>query len=74
MALLTDDEYIRTAHFWMQIGGNGDYYLNISEGDLRFSVRVSTSGGNAPTDVKLAVAALYRAMEAAGLNKHPREK
>jgi len=29
------------------------------------------SSGNAPTDVKLAVADLYRALEKHGLNEHP---
>lgn len=76
MALLTDDQDVRTVHMWMDMGGNGDYYINLIEynepGVLRMNMRIATSGGNAPTEVKLAVANLFRAMEAAGLNKHPK--
>jgi len=75
MALLTDDSdlnetYLRTMH-----GGNGDYYIEIREkkdGVFTTScVRISTSGGNAPTSVKIAAAELFRAMEAEGLNAYP---
>ncbi len=75
MAILTDDCDIRTAYLRTFMGGNGDYYIEIIEeveGVKKLScVRVSTSGGNAPTDVKIAVAELYRAMEKAGLNEFP---
>lgn len=81
MALQSDDCDIRPAWFNVELGGNGDYYLTTVEEQelpgqdqaLRVltSVRVSTSGGNAPTDVKLAVAELYRALERHGLNQHP---
>lgn len=76
MALLTDDQDIRTAYLRLDLGGNGDFYIETIEEDdegirTRQSVRVSTSGGNAPTDVKIAVAELYRAMEKHGLNNFP---
>lgn len=81
MALTSDDCDIRPAWFSVVLGGNGDFYLTTVEEQelpgadtpLRIltSVRVSTSGGQAPTAVKLAVAALYRALEEHGLNEHP---
>lgn len=76
MALLTDDMDICTAHFYMDLGGNGDFYLNTVKTDdagvkTVHSVRVSTSGGQAPSDVKIAVAELYRAMEKHKLNEYP---
>lgn len=80
MALLTDDQDIRDVRLWMEYGGNGDYYINLIEYGTnnveiplkRTNMRISVSGGNAPTEVKLAVANLFRAMEAAGLNNHPK--
>ncbi len=90
MAILTDDENTSKVHFWMESMGNGDYYLNLLEdakkigkGDLvlkdvriRTTTRISTNGGNLRKhpDVLLAIANLYRAMEEAGLNKHPAEE
>ncbi len=85
MSLQTDDIDIRDVRLHMDIGGNGDYYLNLFEigrtmfnhkGELveqndYISLRVSTSGGQAPSEVKLAIAELYRALEKHGLNKHP---
>ena len=76
MALLTDDMDMRTAYFRIITGGNGDYYPQIiwedDEGKKQsVDVRVAMSGGNAPTDVKLAVAELYRALEKYNLNNHP---
>ncbi len=80
MALKTDDEDLRDVRFWMEVGGNGDYYLNLLEypgksnkEHKRINMRVAMSGGNAPTDVKLAVAALWRAMEKHSLTPHPKE-
>ncbi len=72
--LLTDDQdkeenYLQTMH-----GGNGDYYIIVKfktkEGlwDSK-GVRISTSGGNAPSEVKIAAAELYRAMEKHKLNE-----
>lgn len=76
MALKTDDCDIRDVSLFMETGGNGDYYLNLiefKEGVYQKSLnmRVSMSGGNAPTEVKVKIAELFRAMEAAGLNNHP---
>lgn len=74
MALESDDMDIREGWLETYLGGNGDYYIAIvsraPEGHLvRSSVRISTSGGKAPTDVKIAAANLYRAMEKHGLNE-----
>ncbi len=79
MALLTDDMDITTAFFRVIPGENGGYYPEIlykdKSGILKtVAVRVAMSGGNAPTEVKLAVANLYRALDAAGLNDHPKNK
>lgn len=77
MALLTDDMDIRTTYFRIIAGGNGDYYPEIFYYEYnnlkRIDVRIAMSGGNAPTDVKLAIANLYRALEKYNLNKHPIE-
>ena len=79
MAIKTDDEDIRNVHFWMEHGGNGDYYIDLMEYDkrpgalsVRIDCRISMSGGNAPHEVKMAVSALWRALEASGLNYHPK--
>lgn len=90
MAILTDDEDKGQAHFWMRLGSNGDYYLNIRQENISVSngsqflhkatantcVRIATSGGNTRkhTDVLVAMANLFRAMEAAGLNIEPNQK
>lgn len=76
MALLTDDPDFNSNSIRMDLGGNGDYYLQLwrkdEEGLNHFdSVRISTSGGNAPTDVKIAIAELWRALEKHGLNEYP---
>lgn len=75
MAIESDDSDIRLAWLQTMLGGNGDYYINVIEvrGGLKTvnTTRISTSGGNAPTRVKIAVAELYRAMEEAGLNDYP---
>jgi hypothetical protein len=82
MALLTDDHDIRDVRFWMELGGNGDYYISLMEigkrmsdgkTSVRVNTRISMSGGKAPTQVKIAAANLFRAMEEAGLNKHPKD-
>ena len=88
MALQTDDCDIRDIRMFLEFGGNGDCYINLFEKgrkvltnkgelekhDIRMAIRIAMSGGNAPTEVKLAVAALFRAMETAGLNKHPKDE
>lgn len=76
MALLTDDMDEHTAFFRIITGGNGDYYPQIiwkdNEGINRcIGTRVAMSGGVAPTEVKLAIAELYRALEKHKLNEHP---
>lgn len=85
MALLTDDQDIRDVRLFMEIGGNGDYYLNLMEmerdifdkdgtliqANVLISMRISTSGGNAPHEVKMAIGELYRAMRMHNLNEHP---
>jgi len=76
MALLTDDMDIKTAFFRVAYGGNGDYYPEIIYKDRkgkkqRINVRIAMSGGNAPPEVKRAIAELYRALEKHKLNEHP---
>jgi len=79
MALRTDDCDIRDVRFYMDHGGNGDFYINLIEYDRELmqskyvSMRVSMSGGFAPHEVRMAVSNLYRAMQGAGLNNHPRD-
>ena len=56
------------------IGGNGDYSIQIRGKDYLgeetiMYFEVCTSGGYAPSSVKIAVAELYRALEAEGLNE-----
>jgi hypothetical protein len=60
--LLTDDCDINQNTLEVFTGGNGDYYIAIKANDMSYAVRIAMSGGNASTDVKLAVANLYRAM------------
>lgn len=85
MALKTDDCDIRDVRMFMEHGGNGDYYMNLIEYPKgypnnqkgivqRLNMRMAMSGGNAPHEVKMAFVALYRAMEAAKLNEHPKNE
>lgn len=84
MALQTDDCDIRDVRFYMEHGGNGDFYINLIEYPIEgkairvdfqyINYRMAMSGGNAPHEVKTAFVALYRAMEAAGLNNHPKNE
>ena len=72
--LLSDDQDIEENYLQTLLGGNGDYYISVkfknSEGFWeRKGVRISTSGGNAPSEVKIAAAELYRAMEKHKLNE-----
>lgn len=85
MALRTDDIDIRDVRLHIDLGGNGDYYLVLTEmgkdvfmpdgkvgiTNVITNMRISTSGGYAPTNVKLAIAQLYRALEESKLNGHP---
>lgn len=82
MALRTDDCDLRDVHFNMGSGSNGDYYITLTEypnektpyGSKTFKqihYRMATSGGFAKDHPKVreCVAALFRAMEEAGLNE-----
>ena len=76
MALKSDDSDIHKSWLYMLLGGNGDYYLNIVNEDedgikTVKGVRISTSGGYAPSDVKVAAANLFRALEKHKLNEYP---
>lgn len=92
MSILTDDCDIRDTKFWMEHGGNGDYYISLlgtqkivildaedpnkrsfTTQPIRLDVRFAMSGGNTNRhpEVRSAIVALYRALEAAGLNNHP---
>ena len=82
MALITDDCDIRDTSLHMQTGGNGDYYLTLiqynergKENFKRLDFRFAMSGGNGGKDLRVrnAFVELYRAMEAAGFNKHPKD-
>jgi len=83
MALQTDDCDIRDVKFYMDLGGNGDYYINLVEYPKADSIsspdkithlnyRCAMSGGGAPHKVKMAIFRLFQAMEEAGLNEYPR--
>jgi hypothetical protein len=83
MALQTDDCDIRDVRFFMSAGDNGDFYASMIEypkskdKDLKvIHYRMSMSGGNAHRhpEVQRAFVNLYREMEKAGLNKHPRSE
>jgi len=78
MALLTDNSDFSTVYFRIITGNDGDYYPQIisedENGNLNTAgIRVCMSGGNAPTDVKLAIANLYRALEKHHLNEYPND-
>jgi hypothetical protein len=77
MALKTDDCDIRDVRMFMEAGGNGDFYINLLQYDdvglKRINYRMAMSGGYAPHEVRMAFVALYRAMESAGLNTHPKD-
>lgn len=79
MALLTDDCDIRDTKFWMEWGGNGDPYICLMEtskgNPVRLDIRFAMSGGNTHKNerVRAAIIELYKVMEEAGLNKHPKD-
>lgn len=79
MALLTDDCDITDCHFWMNWGRNGDPYIILMETEPKFkklACRFAMSGGNTKNNdrVRRAIIELYRAMEEADLNKHPKDE
>lgn len=65
--LLTDDMDIRDTELSIDFGGNGDYYLCLKETKrgkvVKLDTRIAMSGGNATTEVKLAIAKLYEALQ-----------
>lgn len=84
MAIKTDDCDIRDVYMQTMVGGNGDYYITLYEypnNDLQMpcdtfkmvNYRMAMSGGFTThyPEVREAFVALFRAMEKAGLNKHP---
>lgn len=86
MAIKTDDCDIRDVRMQTAMGGNGDYYISLYEypcedcsmGSDVFKVihyRMAMSGGftHRYPEVREAFVALYRAMEKAGLNQHPKD-
>jgi hypothetical protein len=83
MAILTDDCDINDCSMFMQVGGNGDYYLHLMqykdhhlESEFKhLCIRFAMSGGCISKHPKVARAIweLYRAMEEDGLNLHPKE-
>ena len=85
MAIKTDDCDIREVYMQTMVGGNGDYYINLyeypnekcSNGSDTFKMinyRMAMSGGQTDEfpEVRNAFVALFRAMEKAGLNEHPK--
>jgi hypothetical protein len=66
MPLLTDDMDIRDTTLDVWVGGNGDYYLSLRETRkgqvIRIDTRISTNGGNATAQTKLAIAELYASL------------
>lgn len=85
MAILTDDCDVNDVSMYMTHGGNGDYYLSLIQSkDTRFgdddfkwlTIRFAMSGGciSKHPEVAKCIWELYRAMEAAGLNKMPKDE
>ena len=76
MSLLTGDSDKYNTSLRTEIGGNGDYYIqiwNVDKDGIRtnLNVRVPVSGGKATHEVKKAIADLHWAMEDANLNQLP---
>jgi hypothetical protein len=76
MAVKSDDSDIRETWLKSYYGGNGDPYIEIvtkgNDGLLTCtSVRIAISGGNAPHEVRMAVANLAQTMDRLNLNDHP---
>jgi hypothetical protein len=79
MALLSDNFDINVVFFRIIAGNDGDYYPQMfyrDENDCVRTVgtRICMSGGSAPSEVKLAIANLYRVMEKHHLNEHPNDE
>lgn len=86
MAIKTDDCDLRDVYMQTIVGGNGDYYITLYEypkpdaamGSDKFKMvnyRMAMSGGFTShyPEVREAFVALFRAMEKAGLNEHPKD-
>lgn len=82
MALTTDDCDLSDTNMHMQVGGNGDYYLTLIQFNRggkddfkRLDMRFAMSGGciSRHPEVAKCIRELYRAMDKAGLNKHPKD-
>lgn len=83
MALLTDDCDLSDTKMYMTQGGNGDYYISLiqfTDSSLgkdfkKLDMRFAMSGGciSQYPEVAKCIWELYRAMEAAGLNNHPKD-
>jgi hypothetical protein len=76
MAIKSDDSDIRKTWLKSYFGGNGDAYIEIVTEDdeghkTATSVRIASSGGKAPPEIKSAVANLAREMTKLNLNNHP---
>lgn len=83
MAILTDDCDLSDVYLRTIVGGNGDYYIQLFEYEGKnckefhtINYRMAMSGGftRKYPEVQKAVVELFRAMENAGLNDHPKEK
>lgn len=75
---LKDNDYLENGiSLRTDVGGNGDYYLQLwykdEEGmNQNVGFRACMSGGYIKTArLKIAFAELYRAMEEAGMNEYP---
>lgn len=71
--LQCDDMDLRDCYLTTDFAPNGDYYIKMAEYDgnkqiAESYVRISMSGGNAPSKIKLAIANLHRLMEEYGFN------
>lgn len=71
--LLTDDMDIRDTKLSMDIGGNGDYYLKLTETKsgkkVSLDFRMAMSGGNASPEVKHAFVELYKALDSSNSSR-----
>ena len=68
MKILTDDCDINQNTLEAYFGGNGDVYIIVTSTDesgihYEHPIRISTSGGNCPTNIKVAAAELARAFK-----------
>jgi len=76
MALKSDDSDLRKSWLRTSYGGNGDYYLEIifvNHDGLKESIstRISTSGGNSPSEITALISKLHWEMEKQNLNEFP---